>query len=146
MLNFLLFFLDFLLYALLDQWLFYLLLIYFVTLLVSESALSKRSFFTLFLLLIQDHFLYGRFGLGLVCLLPLVALAAMMRSIFHRHYMIFSQYVLLVLFFVLDHFLIKKWLFMSDLGGKSTMIKISINLIVLSLTFLGRRGNRFSRF
>ena len=144
MLNLLLFFLDFFLYALFDQWLFYLLLIYFVTLLVSESALSRRSLYTLFLLLVQDHFLYGRFGLGLVCLIPVAALAAMMRSIFHRHYMIISQYILLVFFFVLDHFLIKKWLFMSDLGGKSTMIKISINLIVLSLTFLGRRGNRFS--
>ena len=143
MLNLLLFLVDFFLYALFDQWLFYLLLIYFITLLVSESALSRRSLFTVFLLLIQDHFLYGRFGLGLVCLIPVAALAAMMRSIFHSHYMVFSRYALLVLFFVLDHFLFKEWLFMSELGGKSTMIKISINLIVLSLTFLGRRGNRF---
>ncbi|MCK4517621.1 hypothetical protein KAT92_02515, partial [Candidatus Babeliales bacterium] len=143
MFSLLLFFLDFFLYALLDQWVFYLLLIYFVTLLVSELAFSKRSLLTLFLLLVQDHFLYGRFGLGLVCLLPVVGLAATMRSVFHRHYMIFSQYLLLITFFVLDHFLIEKWLFTSGLGGKSTMIKISINLIVLSLTFLGRRGNRF---
>jgi len=144
MLALLLFFIDFLAYALWEGWVVQSLLVYLVLqqLLASSYTYSFKNFYLpLGLVVLQDCFLYGRFGLVLIYLLPLVFLARYLRVLF------LDAAGTLLCFFVggmifFDQFLIKKLLFLKNFTWEATLFKIFVNLVVAYLVLLGTRGNR----
>ncbi len=144
MLALLFFFIDFLAYAFWEGWIVQSLLVFFVLqqLLASSYSYSFKNFYLpLFLLVLQDCFLYGRFGLILAYLLPLTLLARYLRVVF------LDAAGTLLCFFVggvvlLDQFLIKKMLFLKNFTWEATLFKIFVNLGVAYLVLLGTRGNR----
>lgn len=144
MLAILFFFIDFLAYTLLDGWIVQSLLVYLISrqLLASSYTYSFKNFYLpLGLVVLQDCFLYGRFGLVLIYLLPLVFLARYMRVLF------LDAAGTLLCFFIggmifFDQFLIKKVLFCKNFTWEATLFKIFVNLGVAYLVLLGTRGNR----
>jgi len=142
---FFLFFLDFLFYTLFDQWLIYTLLVYFVHEYLSYQT-KKGTYVIFFLLLLQDHFLYGRFGVGMVYLLPLLFFMMLIRTFFDGRLVVF-RIISIMAVFVIEWAVLKNGIFMQNIPFHSTSIKILLNLIVMiCLTFLGTWGNRFLPF
>ena len=140
-----LFIFDFCCAILLDQWIVHTLTAYFLYMLLFLPASNQRIYGTLFLILLSDCFLYGRFGLALLSLIPLMACIYGVKNVFHR-YVRFLWYIGLVfVFFFLDAFFVKKWLFGLNTAPESTIIKIFSTLSVGTLILLGTRGNRFLR-
>lgn len=138
------FFIDFIAYVLCDGWVIQSLLVYFVLqqLLASSYTYSFKNFYLpLGLIIFQDCFLYTRFGLALIYLLPLVFLTRWLRVLF-----LDAAGTLLCLFIgslvFFDQFLIKKVLFLKNFSWEATLIKIFVNLIVAYIVLLGTRGNR----
>lgn len=116
MIAFVLFLLDFVVCVLFDRWVMFSLIAYFMYKNLCGDELGAWGYVTILLILLQDFFLYERFGLGLIWLLPFIFLTQ----------------------------LVKKWLFMRDIAMKSTRGRIFGTLIVMiTLTFFGTRGNRF---
>lgn len=140
----LLFFCDFFAYTLFNGWLVHSLLVYFILkqLMASSYTYSFKNFYLpLFLLVLQDCFWYGRFGLILVYLVPVVFLARYLRVLF------LDAAGTLLCFFIgglifFDQFLIKKVLFLKNFSWEATLIKIFVNLIVAYMVLLGTRSNR----
>lgn len=141
-----LFFLDFIIHALCYEWYLYSLLAYFITLLFSNSERYLCKYVALFLLLIQDTFLYGRFGLSLAYLVPLLCCVKFIRIVFNERFAVVLNYVLLIFIFLFDAIIIKKWLFMRYVAVQSTIFKIIVNIIVMNLILFGTQGSRFLFF
>jgi hypothetical protein len=137
---YLLFFVDFLAYILLNGQFVYLLLIYFIASQLDGDL--KQDYMPLFFLLLQDNFLNERFGLNLIFLMPILLFAAKARNWFGSvaKVMVFPIFLLFSIF--LNDFLIKKWLLGQNITFYSTLSKFLINIIIGYLIFLGTRGNR----
>ncbi len=143
-LPFILFIIDFLSSACIQQWLLYTLLAYFFILLSTYQKTMREALYPLILpfilLLLQDFFLYGRLGLILVPLALLMLIAFIVNKI------IINPAPLLPFFFgyffICEDFLIKKYLFLQNPHGDVTIKKICINLVVGYLVLWGTRGNR----
>ena len=148
MLHFLLFFLDFIVYAFGSNWLLSSLLVYFIYCNCKDSVMDSNQYFILFLLLIQDLFLYGRFGLGLVYIVPLLFVSRLTEGVFLKN-LLWLRFGLLVSFsFFCEYFIIKKWLFLQDYTLESTFFRFLVSLLITSLILFGlrifgTRGNRF---
>ncbi len=144
MLALLFFFLDFLLYTLLSGWIIQSLLVFFILqqLLASSYTYTFKNFYLpLGLLILQDCFLYGRFGLILVYLIPLVFLARYLRVMFlDAAGTLLSFFIVGIVFF--DQFFIKKVVFLNIFSWKATLLKIFINLCIAYLVLLSTRSNR----
>ena len=137
-----LFFLDFLCYGLLDQWLIHSLLVYFIASYLFNGT-TKSTYAMFFLILAQDLFLYGRCGLGLLYLLPALFFMQLVRMVLDRKMLVFHV-ISLILVFCIEWLGVKKWLFCLNTSFNSTALKILLNVMVLLvLTFLGTRGNRW---
>ncbi len=144
MLALLFFFGDFLAYALWEGWIIQSLLVFFIMqqLLASSFTYSFKNFYLpLILIVLQDCFMYGRFGLILVYLVPVVIIARLLRRLF-----LDAAGALLCFFIVglvlFDQFLIKKVLFLKHFSWEATLFKIFVNLCIAYLVLLGTRGNR----
>lgn len=145
MIALLFFFLDFVAFSFWNGWYLNSLLVYFVV-----NSLKQDSFETsfnfcylpLFLLLLQDCFLNGRFGLMLVFLIPVIVLMAYLREVVDANQE-YVCYLLItgVLFF--DHLLIKKMLLNKPFFNTDFLFEIFINIIITKVILLGVRGNRF---
>lgn len=121
MISLLFFLFDFTLYAICDRWVISSLVAYFVYAGVKDNV----RILPFFLLLLQDFFLYGRFGWGLVYLIPLVAGIMLMKKICHRYWWTLGGYVLLL-----------------PLGSTLGHI-FGIIIVMTFLIVFGTRGNRF---
>ena len=141
-----LFFLDFLFFSLCFKWFFWTTLIYFsaynVALKPCGSVTVTRNFcFQLFLLLIQDWFFNGKFGLILIYLIPVMILINNMKTWF-----IGSRKVLAIAFLAVviavDGFIVKSALFSNEMPILMTMFKLFANIFIEGLVLWGRLGNR----
>lgn len=135
---------DFLLNALFNQWLVYLLTVYVVAkILESEDFFDVKTLsMPLFLLLLQDTFWHGRFGLALLWVLPVLCLARLARR-----YLLWSVHTIIPMVVSLVIFC-DQWLIKGLIVGKScrlsvTICKIFVTLLIGYLVFLGMWGSRF---
>ena len=139
------FFLDFVAFAFWNGWYLNSLLIYFVVQSLKQDnfELSFRyCYFPMFLLLLQDCFLNGRFGLILTFLVPVIVLMAYLREVVDAD----QEYVCYLLIFgvlLFDHILIKKILLYKPFLNADFLFEIFINIIMTKVILLGVRGNRF---
>ncbi len=144
MLALLLFFSDFLFALLFDGWIIQGLLVYFILnqLLASSYTYSFKNFYIpLGLLVLQDCFIYCRFGLILVYLLPTIFFARYLRTLFlDAAGTLLCFFISGIIFF--DNLLIKKILFSKNFSLEGTLVKIFVNLVVSYVVLLGTRGNR----
>jgi len=138
-----LFILDFLIYAIFDYWLVYSLAIYFIFLSVYREKIDRSFYVSAFLILVQNCFLYQRFGLGLLFLIPIFSTARFLKSVFLKNWLLILNYFLVILFFVLEFVVIKKLIFLQNLALKSTFLIFLVNIMISSLILFGTRGNRF---
>jgi len=130
---------DFVSYAVCHQWVTYSLCIWYILFHLRNqsqarhtSVLSGASFFVLLLTLLQNYFLYGRFGLGLLSMLPVLLLARISRPIFLKGSIPFFHCLLVGLFLMLEFVVIQKWV----LGApSSTMATIFGSIIVAPVLF-----------
>lgn len=145
MLYILFFFLDFISFMILKKWLIFSLLGYFIA-----SQFNKKNKFIysfklfylpLFFLLIQDNFINGRLGIGLIYIIPIIFFSEKVRNWFSPPFTFFC-YFFLIFSIILQSFLIKKWLLGQNIELYSTTLKIFINMIIEYLILLGMRGNR----
>ena len=138
----LLFFVDILAFILFKGWILYSLftLFLFTNLKISKNTFYLNCFF-IFLILIQDYFVFGRVGLSFIYLLPILIFAPVLRKLFDFRTFIFN--ILLLLFLLIFHlFFIKKLVFGLNIALHSTLLCFFINMIVGYLIFLGISGNR----
>ena len=143
MIALLFFFLDFLVYAFMNQWMVHLLLSYFIVrylVLFPLDVRDKGLYASLGLLLLQDCFLYGRFGLILMFLIPLIMFTCRFQRLFIKTALFFP---LFLSFMILGEYLIiKKLIFSKDITLFMTITKIFINMVLGYMVLLGMRGNR----
>lgn len=145
MIALLFFFLDFVAFSFWNGWYLNSLLIYFIVQSLKQDnfeASFKFCYFPIILLLLQDCFLNGRFGLILLFLISVVVLMAYLREVIDakQEYVCYLL-VIGVLFF--DHLLIKKMLLNKPFFNTDFLFEIFINIIITKVILLGVRGNRF---
>ena len=143
MIPFFLFLTDFLLFAFFKQWIIQSLLVYFVLMHCTMKApdLSNVSFYvSLFLLLLQDFFLYDRFGLGLILLAPLIFFAYKFQRLLMRPTFFFPLFLIIILF--VDNFILRNIVFSKNITFFMTIEKIFINISIGYVILLGLRSNR----
>lgn len=139
-----LFITDFLIFSLLHGWYLHsLLVVSLLLLLVTDFYDSFSSLYILptFLLLLQDVFMYERFGLILLFLLPVGFLAKEVKYIVSRPFSLFFP-LLLVLYLFFDHSIINGLLLRYDTSLPMTVGKYFANMVVGLVAFWGLRGNR----
>ena len=148
MVAFLLFFADFLLFAMFTQWIVHSLLAYVVVKQVLNGATTPftfcstpHHFFILFLLILEDFFLYGRFCFLLIWFIPALFFAHKIRKLIVIHKAIMISLVIITILFV-DNLFIAKIFFSRNINFFMTITKIFTTLIVGMLVFLGLRSNR----
>jgi|SaaInlStandDraft_6_1057023.scaffolds.fasta_scaffold193262_1 hypothetical protein len=147
-LPFLLFFIDFLFFNLFDCCFFHFLLVGFIVQQVLKSNdITISSFFNFYilLLLVEDVFLYGRFGLSLIYTIPIIFFALYARKSLFLHTYIFGG--LFIIFSLCVDFFIKKEILGMPFVVYSTIKIIFINLILVFLSIKliniwGIQGNR----
>lgn len=137
------FFFDFLVSSLASAWVARSLLTYFIaTILDGRRSLFFYSF-CIFLLLLQDFFFYGHFGISLLYLLPVLGAALLFRRFLYRYWLLLAGYFLVVFALLFEFILVKKLLFSWYGGWESTKMQIFSSLLILTLLCIGTRGNRF---
>jgi hypothetical protein len=143
-LSIVLFLLDCIAATLCRQWIISSLLFYFIAeqLFDAEYDYSMRKFYVpLALLLIQDFMLYGRFGLGLLWLMPLqLAIWWARRIVLHGTF--FIPPLLVAVCILVDTLVIKAIVGVSQPLLVVTIGKICYTWICGIIIFLGLRGNR----
>lgn len=123
-------FLDFLMYAIFNQPVGSFLLVYLIFCYMSKSYLSLYDFLTIILILLEDFFMYNRFGHNLLSLLTMLIFGRFLLILVHKQWRIASGYLLILVYGCLE----------------STVLQIFVNIILESLILLGTRGNRFLPF
>lgn len=132
---------DFILYGLLDQWFFYTLVTQciFLNLYKNYSLKDHKLLFVLFLLIIQDYFLYGRVGLICTYLIPVLIIGRSLRTVVNKNWLPAIFCLLIVSFFTFEFLIVKKWLFGIDCAWNSTITKILLNLIMIPLIYIASK-------
>lgn len=147
MLAILLFFVDFLACVAFNGWFVHSLLAYFIYVLLKKDPFAssfKYFFVPIMLLLIQDCFLYGYFGLALLYLLPIVFFALRIKSLLMTTEEVIV-YLLLVGVIIFESLFFKKMLFSRPIFDHGFLFEIITNIIVSKIILLGMRGNRFTQ-
>lgn len=145
MIALLFFFLDFVAFSFWNGWYLNSLLVYFVVQSFKQDSFEtsfKFCYLPLILLLLQDCFLNGRFGLILVFLIPVIVLMAYLRKVIDAKQE-YICYLLIIGVLFLNHLLIKKMLFNRPFFNSDFLFEIFINIIIVKVILLGVRGNRF---
>jgi len=145
MIALLFFFLDFVAFSFWSGWYLNSLLVYFVVHSLKQDGFElsfKFCYFPLILLLLQDCFLNGRFGLILVFLVPVIVLMVYLRQVIDAKQE-YVCYLLIIGVLFFDHLLIKKMLFNKPFFNTDFLFEIFINIIITKVILLGVRGNRF---
>ncbi len=138
------FFLDFIFFALLNSWIIHTLLIYFIFKLFSNTDRVygfDTTIFPLFLLLLQDQVISGRFGLSLIYFLPLILIFNHLQRVIDFPRLLQCFFLFFVFF---SDYLLKKLIYLNEVSMRSTFKVFLINLVIeiLSLIILGIWGNR----
>ena len=145
MLALFLFFLDFCCHALFQGWFVHSLLCLFtiqqLQVLETQNA-WKTLYVPLFLLLLQDCYLYGRFGFILILLIPCIFIYHKLKYII-LHTNRIALPLCIGLFLGSYDFLAHYVIFSHNFSPKQTFIKIFVNICVAYIILLGTRGNRF---
>lgn len=137
-------FLDFLCNALFHQWLLYLLMSYVIIQILELTSFFdvKKFLFPLFLLLLQDTFWHGRFGLALIWFFPLLVVAPLVRR-----YLLWSVHSV-VPFIISGIIFFDQWLIKGLILGQPCILDVTICKIYATLgagylVSLGMWGSRF---
>lgn len=145
MISLVLFFIDFCACFIFKGWFVRSLLVYFIYVLMKKDpyeASFKHLFLPIFLLLLQDCFLFGRFGLAFAYILPLVLFSMRMK-----HFLMATEevivYFLIVGAILFEAVLVKKILFSRPIFDYGFLFEIITNIIITRIILLGMRGNRF---
>ncbi|KKQ32689.1 MAG: hypothetical protein US49_C0006G0140 [candidate division TM6 bacterium GW2011_GWF2_37_49] len=141
----LLFFVDFCACVTFNGWFVRSLLVYFSYVILKKDpfdASFKHFFLPIILLLIQDCFLYGHFGLALIYILPIVFFAMQLKSVLMATEEVIV-YFLVVGVIIFDNLFFKKMLFSRPIFDGDFLFEIIANIIVTRIILLGMRGNRF---
>ena len=141
------FFFDFLAAALADQWVIYALLSYYIVQLLDhyqEHYLEQG--FIILCLLVQDHLRTGRFGLGLLYIVPILVCGRLIRTYFMTEIRLF-HYILVTGGLLVLQFIIPRVIFSRSAPFWSTVTLIFANIIVIRVVNefyekFGVRGNR----
>ncbi len=139
------FFLDFVAFSFWNGWYLNSLLIYFIVHSLKQDrfeASFKFCYFPIILLLLQDCFLNGRFGLILLFLIPVIVLMSYLREVIDAKQE-YVCYLLIVGILFFDHLLIGKMLLNKPFFNADFLFEIFINIIITKVILLGVRGNRF---
>ena len=139
-----LFFFDFFMYVLLEKWVVCAMLAYFICMQVRKTSLSfslECFYLPVFLILIQDFFVNGVWGLSFLYLVPIVLLVPKIKNVFKVHNALLIT-VLLFFALIIQDFIIKRWIIGQNIGIYSTITKIFINILVGYLVLLGVRSSR----
>lgn len=143
-LSIVLFLLDCIAATLCRQWIISSLLFYFIAQQVLDTQYDysiKKFYVPLALLLIQDFMLYGRFGLGLLWLMPLqLAIWWARRVVLHGTF--FIPLILVAACILVDALGIKALIGVSQPLLVVTIGKICYTWVCGIIIFLGLRGNR----
>jgi len=145
MLALLLFFTDICAYVLFNGWYVRSLLVYFIVALLKKDSIEfsfKYFYLPVVLLLLQDSFLYGRFGLALAYILPLTLFSFRFRNILMATEEV-VVYLLVVGTIIFDNIFFKKMLLMRPFFDMGFLFEIFLNIIITKVVLLGMRGNRF---
>lgn len=139
------FFLDILLYSLLQKKMIYFLFCFYSFFIFQSSSFLKIVFLLFFLTLESFFDLYG-YGVSLFYLLPVTFLVLLVRPLVHSYSMIPSIGAFLICF-ICHHSLVAFW---SSLPGWTlryyTFYELCANILLLFVClkfFKGRRDNRF---
>jgi hypothetical protein len=141
-------FLDIVSFSLVQSWVLHSLLIYSVLLYTSEprgKVLSTKIFLSLVLLAAQDTIIFGRFGLSLVYLIPLLVLAFHGRIWFGKSPILPISLALLAL--LCNEILLKVLILGGSFTLSSTVMVLFVNLLLVAVKVKffeksGVRGNR----
>ena len=145
MIALLFFFLDFVAFAFWDGWYLNSLLIYFIVQSLKRDGFETSfnfCYLPLILLLLQDCFLNGRFGLSLMFFVPVIIFMAYLREVVDAEQE-YVCYLLVAGILFFDHILIKKILLNQHFFNSNFLFEIFINIIITKVILLGVRGNRF---
>ena len=138
------YFTDMIGFACFHEWIVYSLLAYTMAVVVQEHwslYTPLQSILPLTLLLFQDTFINGRFGLALIYLVPAICCALGFRRFLLRASIL--PFLLVVFALLCDIFVIKVLILGQPYSLWMTISKIFITLIIEGLILLGMRGNRF---
>ena len=112
-----------------------------------KSVLFRSSVFgaTFFLVLLQNSYFYGRFGVDFIIFLPIFLFALLFKKIVHSFWYPLIYLFLIIFYFFFEFFLIKKAILRCNCAPESTFYEILSTIIVGILILFGMRGNRFFR-
>ncbi len=142
-----LFILDIFVYSVLDFWLLFSLLIFYINYLFYFSKPRIFILSTIIIgLVLQDFLVVGRVGLCLIYVLPMLFFAGKMRILFKKDSIIPNIFIY-IFFIVIHFFLIKMWILLQGLSIRSTIMVVLVNLIIMITSLkirqiLGMQGNR----
>lgn len=139
-----LFFFDFVTFTSIHNWLVHSVLVcFFVEFLVTKNydQLSWAYALPLSLILLEDCFLYGRFGLILVCLIPLMMILKDVKYSISKPFLLFFP-MTLGCFLLFDILIVNYWMIENNVMFLMTIEKFFVNLVLGLVIFMGLRGNR----
>lgn len=134
---------DFVVFVLFNQWYVYSVLIYFLILLLPQQMPDRKVELGLGIIffLLQDFVRFGRFGLGLVVLVPIMWANYRFRyTLLRADRILFS--LSLMIYFVAENVLLYPFFQETAISWTVTIVKIFINLILGYVVFWGTQGNR----
>lgn len=105
------------------------------------NKLDARWFGSVFLLLLQDSFMYGRLLFGMSYIGLMILFLLILRRFCDASAVVLSG-VALVFGLIAESFFVKSVIFCGGVGWHSTILKIIVNLLLLMLISIGTRGNR----
>lgn len=101
----------------------------------------KKFYFPLFLLLIQDFLLYGRFGFALLWLIPLIGIIWGARKVILHGYFVLP-FLLVAGCIIFDALVVKLLIGAQQPFFLVTICKVCYTWVSGIIIFLGLRGNR----
>ena len=139
-----LFFFDFIAFTTMHSWLVHSVLgCFLVEFLVTKKydQFSWVYVLPIFLLLLEDCFLYGRFGLVLVCLIPLIMIMKDVKYSISKPFWLFFP-LIFGSFLLFDSLVVNSWMIGNNVIFLMTIEKFFVNLAIGLVIFMGLRGNR----
>lgn len=145
MIALLLFFIDFIAFTFWNGWYLNSVLIYFIVQSLKRDGFEVSfnfCYLPIILLVIQDCFLNGRFGLILIFLIPVVFLMAYLREVLDAEQEYVCYFLVAgILFF--EGIFIKKMIDFRLFFSYDFLFEIFINILSTKIILMGVRGNRF---
>lgn len=150
MIAFLVFFGDCMIASIENRWVVHFLVIYFVCAVAEKKGpglMPNHALWCLFFLVVEDGMIYGRVGISLLYLVPMLLIGSQIRKILLSD-SLFSYYFLMSLFFIGHWVILRFFILQKPIATHSTIVFVLANLACITLyikcrTLMGVRGNRF---